>query len=267
MTPLRQKLIDYMELRGYSPETIAAYVASVRQLSEFYWRPPDELVEQEITDYLVDRTKRVAPGTFSITVCGIKLFYEQVLGREWRILGLARPRYEKRLPVVLSQEEVWLILDLVTNPAYRACLTTIYAGGLRLMEGATLTTTQIDSSRMLLHIKGKGAKDRLVPMAQATLEMLRDHWRTHRSEPWLFPAPARKGTQATDAGPVKRSSLQKAFRRAVKKSGVHKKAHIHTLRHSWATHMLELGMSLRLVQVYLGHASARTTHASQHFTR
>jgi len=174
------------------------------------------------------------------------------------------------LPVVLSREEVWRILDEVSIPVYRVCLTTIYACGLRLMEGATLTVPQIDSSRMLVHVRGKGAKDRLVPLPEATVEMLRDHWRTHRCPMWLFPAPTRKGLEhslATNAGPVHRSSLQSAFRRALEKSGVHKKAHVHTLRHSWATHMLELGMSLRLVQVYLGHRSARTTQIYTHLTQ
>jgi site-specific recombinase XerD len=138
------------------------------------------------------------------------------------------------------------------------------------MEGATLSIPQIDSARMQLHISGKGGRDRLVPLPTATLHMLRDHWRTHRSPTWLFPAPTRKGLAhsiRTNAGPVHRSSLQSALCRARDKAGIRKKAHVHTLRHSYATHLLEDGVNLRLIQSFLGHSSARTTQIYTHLTR
>jgi len=209
-------------------------------------------------------------GTFSINLCGVKFFFQTTLGREWNIFDIARPKYDKKLPVVLSRGEVWGILDEVTIPVYQACLTTIYSCGLRLMEGATLSIPQIDSARMQLHISGKGGRDRLVPLPEGALLMLRDHWRTHRSPMWLFPARTRKGLKhsvATNAGPLNRSSLQGAFCRARDKAGIRKKAHVHTLRHSYATHLLEDGVNLRLIQSFLGHTSARTTQIYTHLTR
>ena len=154
---------------------------------------------------------------------------------------------------------------------YRVCLTTIYACGLRLMEGIRLQVPDIDSDRTLLHIHGKRGKDRYVPLPDATLALLRTHWRTHRNPAWLFPAPlsgARIHAPAVPSTtPITRSSLQSAFVRAVKQSGVHKRAHVHTLRHSYATHLLEAGVNLRFIQDYLGHTSPSTTAIYLHLTR
>jgi site-specific recombinase XerD len=138
------------------------------------------------------------------------------------------------------------------------------------MEGARLGVADVDSARRLLHIHGKGGQDRYVPLPEALLELLRQHWRTHRSPQWLFPAPTRQGlahSLAHDGGPLTRSSLQSALRRAVKQSGVRKRAHVHTLRHSYATHLLEAGVNLRLIQAYLGHSSPRTTAVYTHLTQ
>ena len=148
----------------------------------------------------------------------------------------------RRHQTIRQGPEVWRILECVRIPVYKACLTTIYACGLRLMEGATLSVPQIDSERMVLLINGKGRKDRLVPLPQGVLLMLRKFWMTHRCPTWIFPAPSRKGLKyslANDLLPVNRSRLQGAFRRAKDKAGIHKKAHIHTLCHSYATHLLE----------------------------
>ena len=150
------------------------------------------------------------------------------------------------------------------------CLTTIYAGGLRLLEGARLQIADIDSGRMLFHIHGKGNWDRYVPLPTPILPRLRDYWRTHRSREWRFPAPTRRGLRhslAHHGGPVTRSSLQSAFRRAVRKSGIAKRASVHTLRHSYATHLLEAGVNLRIIQEILGHRSLRTTQIYTHLTR
>lgn len=152
---------------------------------------------------------------------------------------------------------------------YRACLTTIYACGLRLLEGAHLEVPDVDSARMMLHIHGKGKKDRYVPLPEPALLMLRAYWRTHRSPQWLFPAPTRHGlthSLAHHGGPVTRSSLESAFRRALLKTRIAKRAHVHTLRHSYATHLLEAGVNLRLIQDNLGHGSARTTQIYTHLT-
>jgi site-specific recombinase XerD len=272
MTPLRRRMIGDLELRGYSERTVEAYVRAVSQLARFYGSSPDRLTEEQVRDYLLHLAgvQKVARGTHTIALCGIKFFYEKTLGRSWGVLGVARPKREKKLPVVLSREEVWRILDQVRIDGYRVCLTTIYGCGLRLMEGARLEIADVDSARGVLRVRGKRRKDREVPLPAAALDLLRSHWRTHRSPSWLFPAPTRHGiahSVAHDAGPVTRSSLQSAFHRAVVKSGIRKRAHVHTLRHSYATHLLEDGVTLRLIQEYLGHSSPRTTAIYTHLTR
>lgn len=272
MTPLRRRMIEELQLRGYADRTVEAYVRAVAQLARFYGRSPERLSEEQVRDYLVqlNSVQKVARGTHTIALCGIKFFYEKTLGRSWTVLHIARPKHEEKLPVVLDREEVWRIFDHVRIATYRVCLTTIYGCGLRLMEGAHLEVPDVDSARGVLRVRGKRRKDREVPLPTATLELLRAHWCTHRSATWLFPAPTRHGTAysvAHDAGPITRSSLQSAFRRAVKKSGIHKRAHVHTLRHSYATHLLEDGVNLRLIQEYLGHSSPRTTAIYTHLTR
>jgi site-specific recombinase XerD len=198
----------------------------------------------------------------------MKFFYEETLGRELGVLGVARPRTERKLPVVLSRSEVWAILDNVRLETYRACLTTIYACGLRLTEGATLQVDQIDGKRNLVLVHGKGAKDRYVPLPNDALTMLREFWRTHRSMQWLFPASSVSGGKGKPANEsVKPRAVQSAFKAALKTSGVRKKAHVHTLRHSYATHLLEDGVNLRLIQMYLGHSSLRTTQIYTHLTQ
>ena len=273
MTSLRQRMTQDLQLRGYSDRTVEAYVRAVAQLATFYHASPDRLCEEQIRQYLVhlSTVQKVARGTHTIALCGIKFFYQQTLGQAWTVLEVARPKRTKKLPVVLSRDEVWRILDAVRIDAYRVCLTTIYAGGLRLMEGLGLQVPDIDSDRALFHIHGKGGKDRYVPLPDATLALLRTHWRTHRHPLWLFPASRGGGPVAAstmvDVTPITRSTLQCAFARAVKQSGVHKRAHVHTLRHSYATHLLEAGVALPLIQDYLGHTSLRTTALYTHLTR
>jgi site-specific recombinase XerD len=265
-------MIEDMQLRGFSARTQECYVAAVRQLAQHFHRSPDQLGEEDVRQYFLflANVKKVARATATIALCGIKFFYEHTLERTWTTLRLVRPPREKKLPVVLSRDEVRRILTEVRIPVYRACLTTIYSCGLRLLEGARLQVADVDSARMLLHIHGKGKQDRYVPLPEPTLELLRMHWRTHRSPVWLFPAPTRHGLQhslAHDGGPVTRSSLQSAFRRALQRSRIAKRAHVHTLRHSYATHLLEAGFNLRVIQDHLGHRSARTTQIYTHLTR
>ena len=272
MTPLRQRMIEDLKLRGYSARTQEAYVAAVRHLAEHCRKSPDQLAEEELRQYFLylKDGKKLARASMTIALCGIKFLFEQTLQRQWGLFEIVRPPREKKLPVVLGREEVRRILAGVRLPVYRVCLTTIYACGLRLMEGARLQVPDVDSARLQLHIHGKGCRDRYVPVPEKLLPLLREHWRTHRSPCWLFPAPTRRGLQhalAHAAGPVTRSSLQSAFRRALLSSGCHKRAHVHTLRHSYVTHLLEAGVNLRLIQAYLGHGSARTTQLYTHLTR
>ena len=270
-TDLLARMATDLRLEGKAERTVEAYTGAVRRLVRRTGKPLGEIEESDIREYLLTMIdNKVARGTFSINLCGIRSFWKGTLGSEWKIFDLAKPRHGKKLPVVLSRDEVWRILDEVTIPVYRVCLTTIYSCGLRLLEGTTLQVPQIDSARMQLHIHGKGGRDRYVPLPEGTLLMLRGFWRTHRCPILLFPAVTRKGLKhslATAAGPIHRSSLQGAFRRARDKAGIRKKAHIHTLRHSYATHLLEAGVNLRLIQKYLGHSSVRTTQIYTHLTR
>ena len=268
MTPLRQRMTEDMQLAGYSSKTQQAYVAAVRQLFAHFNCTPAQLTEEQLREYFLylANERNVSRPTATIALCGIKFFFQRTLKRDWTTLGLVRPRREQKLPVVLSREEVHRILAEVHAPVYRACLKTIYSCGLRLREGSQLQVPDIDSGRMALHIHGKGSKDRYVPLPDRTLELLREVWKTHRSWPWLFPATARGRTPGAEIHPLSDSSLQKAFKRALGAAGIAKRAHIHSLRHSYATHLLEAGVNLRIIQENLGHASARTTQIYTHLT-
>jgi site-specific recombinase XerD len=265
-------MLEDMQLRGLSARTQEAYARAVWQLAQHYHRSPAQLSDEDLRQYFLylANEKKIARPTATIALCGIKFFYEQTLKQHWPTLRFVRPAREWKLPVVLSREEVRRILREVRIPVYRACLKTIYSCGLRLLEGTRLQVPDVDSARMLLHIHGKSKKDRYVPLPESTLALLRAFWRTHRSPLWLFPAPTRHGLAHSlkhDGGPVTRSSLQSAFRRAVQRAGIAKRAHVHTLRHSYATHLLEAGVNLRLIQDNLGHRSPRTTAIYTHLTR
>jgi len=271
MTPLRQRMIEDLQLRGLSAKTQEAYLRAVRQLAEHYHKSPDLITEEELRLYFLylKNDKQVSRSGFTIALCGLKFFYERTLHREWATLDLPRRTREKKLPAVLSTAEVRLILGCLRRPYYRVCLTTIYSCGLRLREGVSLQVSDIDGERMMLHVRqGKGNKDRYVPLPDNALKMLRDYWSTHRHPVWLFPAPTRAGVPLSSATqPMDPSSVQRAFKAALQESGVHKDASVHTLRHSYATHLLEAGVNLRLIQAYLGHSSPQTTALYTHLTR
>ena len=265
MTTLRQKMIEDMQLHGFAERTQKSYMQAVRQLSEYYNKPPDQIREEELRQYFLylKNVKKVSRSTITLALCGIKFFYERTLQRQWATLGLVRPQREKKLPVVLSVDEVRQVLARVRRWRYRVCLSTIYACGLRLQEGLHLQISHIDGARQLMHVcHGKGGKDRYVPLPQPILEMLRQYWGSHRDPVWLFPS-----SHQTVKGPMNASGLQRAFQAALRESGILKPATVHTLRHSYATHLLEAGLNLRLIQVYLGHASPNTTAIYTHLTQ
>jgi site-specific recombinase XerD len=261
-----------MQLHGYSPKTQSCYVGAVVALGKYYRKSPEFVTEEELRRYFLHLTleRKVARTTATIALCAIKFFFQHTLQRNWTCFKLLRPPKSKKLPVVLSREEVQRILGCVHTPIYRVCLTTIYAGALRLNEGCCLQIADLDTDRMLLRVGGKGNKQRLVPLAQRTLDRLRELWPSHRSPVWLFPAVTRHGFQhsvAHNAGPITRSTVQRAFRRALRQSGVRKAAHVHSLRHSMATHLLEAGVNLRIIQSILGHATPTTTALYTHLTQ
>jgi integrase/recombinase XerD len=264
MTVLRQKMIADMQLHGFAIRTQEAYLSAVRQLAKHYHKPPDQINEEELRQYFLflKNEKQAARNTCTLALCGIKFFFQQTLGRDWKTFEFLRPPKEKKLPVVLSVAEVGRVLTCIHRQRYRVCLTTIYACGLRLLEGVRLQVQDIDGERQLLHIcQGKGGKDRYVPLPAACLKMLRQHWLTHRHPLWMFPSPVEDQQQ-----PMSENGLQRAFRAALKESGIHKQATVHTLRHSYATHLLEAGVNLRIIQSYLGHASPATTSIYTHLT-
>jgi integrase/recombinase XerD len=265
VSPLRQKMIEDMQLHGLAPRTQEAYLLAVRLLARHFRRSPDQINEEDLRQYFLflKNEKHASRSTCTIALCGIKFFFQQTLSRDWKTFELIRPSKEKKLPVVLSVAEVRRILGLVRRPHYQACLSTIYACGLRLQEGLHLQVAHIDGERLLLHVcHGKGGKDRYVPLPRPILDLLRQYWRTHRNPLWLFPSPFQFGKN-----PMGATGVQRAFRAALHESGISKPATIHTLRHSWATHLLEGGVNLRIIQEYLGHASPTTTAIYTHLTQ
>jgi integrase/recombinase XerD len=270
MTPLRQRMLEDLQLHGYSTATQEAYVRAVRALAAYFAKAPDQITEEELRQYFLYLTqeKRLGRSSTTVALCGIKFFYEYTLQRTWPTLALVRPAKEYKLPVVLSVEEVQRVLERVRKPGYRICLSTIYACGLRISEGVSLQVADIDSARQLIHVRsGKGSRDRYVPLPQRTLALLRGYWVTHRHPLWLFPQQPRSGpVQSSAPAPMAESGLRYAFWAALQASGIQKPATVHTLRHSWATHLLEAGVNLRLIQVWLGHRSLRTTALYTHLT-
>ena len=272
MTPLRQRMLEDMQLKGFSERTQECYLRSVRQLAQHFNKPPDRITEEELRQYFlhIKNVKKWKRATVTIALCGIKFFYTQTLKREWTTFDLVRPQPERRLPVILTREEIRRILHYVRFPIYRVCLLTIYSCGLRLTEGCTLKVSDIDSQRMVIHVEqGKGGKDRYVPLPERTLFELRNWYKTHRNANWLFPAAGRPGKHnefQSAIRPTPITNVQNAFRVALRKSGVNKRASVRTLRHSYATHLVELGVNLRLIQDYLGHMSPKTTAIYAHLT-
>lgn len=264
MTELRRRMIQDLQLHGYSEKTQKCYLGAVRCLAAFFRRPPDQLGEEELRQYFLHliNVKQAARSTVTQHLAGIKFFFETTLGRPFPVLGLVRPGKRVKLPVVLAREEVRLVLDLIRHPVARMVLTLIYACGLRLSEGCRVRIEDIDSARMLLWVRnGKGGKDRSVPLPAQVLHRLRRYWaQRHPPGPWLF-------TTSASGAPVSLSLPQKAFRVALEYSPVNKKASVHTLRHSYATHLLESGVDLRVIQALLGHSSASTTTIYTHLTQ
>ena len=269
-TALRRRMLEDLQLAGLSERTQEAYLRSVRQLADHFHTPPDRLSEQQVRDYFrhLKNDRGFASASLVIAYTGIKFFYSHTTPRDWPTLQKLRVRKEKKLPDVLSVDEARRLIAAVRTPHNQAYFWTVYSLGLRLEEGLHLQVGDIDSERMLVHVRrGKGSKDRYVPLPGRTLTVLRQYWKTHRHPEWLFPARGRDGLRtATADQPMTRSSVQKAICRVVDELEFKKAISIHTLRHSYATHLLEAGVNLRLIQQYLGHSSLQTTMIYLHLT-
>jgi len=270
MTELRQRMIEALQLKGLSERTQDSYVSAVRLLAEHFHKSPDLISDHELRQYFLHlrNDKKYSRSSTTIALCGIRFFFLHVLHKHLPALDFIRPPKEKKLPVILSPEEVRRILLFVKLPCYRLCLTTIYSCGLRLQEGTHLQVQDIDGDRGMIHIRhGKGAKDRFVPLPSRTLELLRHFWATHRNPILIFPSEGRAHLDLSlSTFPIHKSSVQHAFKAALIESGIQKRACVHSLRHSWATHLLEAGVNLRLIQAYLGHSSPATTSLYTHLT-
>jgi integrase/recombinase XerD len=265
-----QQSMRALQLAGMSQRTQECYTRSVRMLVDFYGTTPDQISELQLQDYFLHRKNvdQWSAATMRICYSGIKFFFVNVLKRDWHTLELVHAKREQRLPTVLSIPEVRAILNTVRTPQNKAYLTAVYSCGLRLHEALHLQVGDIDSDRMRIHVhRGKGAKDRYVPLPEATLDILRSYWKLHRNPVWIFPRLGRSGKEGPDAtGPMNKSSVQGALRRVLKQLNFKKRISIHTLRHSYATHLLESGVNLRRIQQYLGHNSFNTTMVYLHLT-
>lgn len=270
MTPLRQRLIEDLRLHGFATNTQKAYLAAVVKLAEHCHLSPDRITDEALRQYFLylTQTQQVSPSALAIALAGIRFFFTYTLRREMPALALTRPAHERRLPVVLSTEEIRLILSQVRLARFRVLFSTLYVCGLRLREGIQLRVGDIDGARGLLHVhQGKGRRDRYVPLPAEQLEVLRAFWRTHRHPIWVFPGRVIKKTPLEDQRPIGVSMVEQVFAEAVAASAIRKRATIHALRHSYATHLLEAGVNLRVIQIYLGHSSPTSTAIYTHLTR
>lgn len=267
MTPLRQRMIEDMRMRNFSPHTVEAYVRAVAQCAKHFGKSPDQLDGEQVRQYLLRLVDQGASWSrYNLARCGLQFFYRVTLGRQERFAKAPCARVPKRLPAVLSVDEVRRLLDVVSHiPRHKALLMTLYGAGLRISEALSLKPGDIDSSRMLIHVRGgKGNKDRMVTLSPQLLRMLRDDWRARSSKDpgiWLFP----QSSNLDHAMPS--GTAERIVERAAKRAGITKHVSPHTLRHSYATHLLDAGTDLRTIQLLLGHTSLKTTSLYTHVSQ
>jgi site-specific recombinase XerD len=255
-------MIDDLRIRNRSPRTIEAYVRSVARYAAFYRRSPERLGAEDVRTYQVQLLERKTSwSVFNVTVSALRFLYRVTLKRDWSLERLPYGKRGRRLPCVLSQEEVLRFLGAVQPPASRMALATAYATGLRVSEVVALRVQDIDAARMLVHVIGKGDKERIVPLSHVLLDALRTYWRRHRpTRPWLFPG-------RDSSKPICTKTIQNACVQARNSAGFSKPVTAHSMRHSFATHLLESGTDLRTVQALLGHSQISTTAIYTHVQR
>ena len=269
MTRLRQIMLEELERRNYAPGTIRCYIRTVEHYARHFHRSPDQLGPEHIRQYqaLMFRKWKLAPNTVSQRLAALRFFYIQVLKQGWSVAETPYPKKVLHLPQVLSQQEVARLIEAASNPFHRILLMTMYATGGRRAEVAHLTLDDIDSQRMVIHIRGgKGRKDRDVMLSPALLEALRAYWRGLDRKPshWLFPG----GFRRTCDRPIDTKVLWWACVLAAKRAGLaDKHVHPHTLRHCFATHLLEAGADLRTIQMLLGHRDLEETTIYLHLSQ
>ena len=256
MTPLRQRMLEDMQVRNFSPHTQSAYVLQVSLFARYFGKPPDQLGPEEIRSYQVYLTneKKLAPSSILLAVGALRFLYKVTLHQDWTMPDIIpAPKKPQKLPVVLSPEEVLQFLGCVPSPKHRTILTTCYAAGLRISEAVRLKPPHIDSQRMVIRVElGKGQRDRYVMLSPRLLEILRDWWRLAKPKPWLFPSniPGRHITTGT---------VELACQEAHQAARIPKPITPHSMRHAFAVHLLEPGTDVRTIQLLLGHRSLATT--------
>jgi integrase/recombinase XerD len=255
-------MTEDLQIRNYSPRTVSRYIEVVAQIARHYNRSPDRLTPEDVRKYLVLQVSRnVSVSLLKQIVCGVRFLFRATLGRDFPTHLIPFPRKEQRLPVILSRKEVASLFSVVTNLKHRALLATAYGTGARVSELIHLKVTDIDSQRMVVCIRqGKGQKDREVPLAPRLLELLRAYWKKYHPRLWLFPG-------VRPDRPISKDAVQRTCKKACRRAGLNKHATPHSLRHAFATHTVEDGASLRVLQELLGHKSGRTTQRYTHVTQ
>ncbi|MDO9530168.1 MAG: site-specific integrase [Syntrophales bacterium] len=263
MGMLRDQMLMDLQLSGAKPRTQDAYLREVENLAKYFKSSPAELGEAELKKYMLYmiNERHLSEGTFRFYVAGLKFFYRTTLKREWPVEKIRHPRSKRNLPVVLDLMEVESLFSVTRNLKHKAMLMITYSSGLRVSETARLKLTDIDSKRMTVRVsQGKGGKDRYSILSETALEHLRRYWKKYHPTEWLFAG-------AKGKGHISVSSIQQLFQKARKRAGITKPVSVHTLRHSFATHLIEEGTSLHHVQLLLGHRSPTTTTVYLHVSR
>ena len=260
MTHLRKQMLEELERRNYSKETIRAYVHAVKDFAAYFHRPPDQLGPEHVREYQAHllRDRKLSPNTVTTRTGALRFFFVTMLKRPWMAAETPYPKRAFELPTVLTRDEVAKLIDSARNPFYRMILLTLYATGVRRAELARLKISDVDSERMVIHVEGgKGRKDRDVMLIAALLQELRAYWRWLRRKPatWLFPG----GVWHTSNDHIHDKVVWLAVKDAAQRAGLKKDVHPHTLRHCFATHLLEAGADLRTIQLLLGHSDLEET--------
>ncbi len=271
LSALAQQMQQDLQLAGRKERTQEAYLRAVRKFAQWLKKSPDQASEDDLRRYLlfIKNDQQWEANSLKVAYAGLKFFYGHTCPRDWATLTKLRVPKQLKLPTVLTVPEVDQLIHTIRKPALNCFFWTVYSLGLRLQEALYLQVADIDAGRMLVHVRrGKGHKDRLIPLPPRTLELLRDHWRTHRHTHWLFPAEGRNHRQAATAQrPMATKTVQDCMVKVVDELGWAKRGiSTHTLRHCYATHLLEAGLNLRQIQKYLGHSSLQSTMIYLHLT-
>ena len=267
MTHLRKMMLEELQRRNFAQSTTIAYIRAVKEFSQYFNCSPDRLGPRHIREYqaALFQKRKFSPNTVTQHLAALRFFYIKTLKKAWSISETPYPKKAVKLPTILSQEEVARLIDAARPPLHRTLLMTLYATGLRRAELAHLKVSDVDSQRMVIHVHGKGNKDRDVLLSPKLLNELKRHWRRLRRKPsvWLFPS------RCAHAGdhPITCKAIYNASKNAAKRAALSKKVHPHTLRHCFATHLLEAGTDLRTIQKLLGHSSLEETAKYLHLSR